>query len=331
MKIPIRLIGPLCAAILSAVPLSVAADYVERPEVREFIADMAARHGFEPAVLETLFAEVQQQEAVLRAITPKPVGVRSWQTYRNNFVNTTRIEEGVQFWQAHSAELERAEAQYGVPAEIIVAIIGVETLYGRRTGSFRVLDALTTLAFDYPRRADYFRSELEQLLLYARESNRPPGDLYGSYAGAIGIPQFMPGSIRRFAVDFDGDGQRDLSGSVADAVGSVASFLVMHGWRPGEAIATPAYLTDQRATELIDGGVLPDRPAGALRAAGVHFDANIPDDAEAVLIELDSVDAPSKYLVGLQNFYVITRYNRSSFYATAVWELAEAIRNARSL
>ena len=237
----------------------------------------------------------------------------------------------MEFWHAHRRTLERAQATFGVPAEIIVAIIGIETQYGRTMGSYRVLDALTTLAFDYPRRADYFRSELEELLLYARESDRSPLLFVGSFAGAIGIPQFMPGSIRRFAVDFDRDGQRDLRDSSADAIGSVASFLQQHGWVPGEAIAAPATVEGESFRELTDGGVQPNHLAATLRAAGVRFDERIAPKTSTVLIELDSTDAASEYLVGLQNFYVITRYNRSSFYATAVWALAQEIKAAAAL
>lgn len=319
----------LCSAIASAAPaVDAAGSYLDRVEVQAFIADMSERHGFDTDALREIFAQATQQEAVLRAITPKPAGKRSWQSYRANFVSPRRIEQGVAFWRAHRATLERAELQFGVPAEIIVAILGVETHYGRTMGSFRVVDALATLAFDYPRRADYFRGELEQVLLLARESQWSPLELTGSFAGAIGIPQFMPGSIRRYAVDFDNDGRRDLRDSPADAIGSVASFLVEHGWAPGAPIATPATIENDEAIALIDGSVLPAHPVATLRLAGARFDPDIPAKLPAVLIELDSTDAPSEYLVGLQNFYVITRYNRSSFYATAVWALAEELKRA---
>lgn len=317
-----------CATAAAAPAIGAPGSYLERTEVQAFIAEMSKRHGFDADALRDIFAQTTQQESVLRAITPKPVGKRSWQSYRANFVSSRRIEQGVAFWHAHRAALERAEQQFGVPAEIIVAILGVETHYGRAMGSFRVVEALATLAFDYPRRADYFRSELEEVLLLARESQWPPLELTGSFAGAIGIPQFMPGSIRRYAVDFDGDGRRDLRDSAADAIGSVASFLKLHGWVPGEPIAARATLEDDKAKALIDGGVKPDHPVATLRLAGARFDPDLPASAPAVLIELDSTDAPPEYLVGLQNYYVITRYNRSSFYATAVWELAQALKRA---
>jgi membrane-bound lytic murein transglycosylase B len=222
----------------------------------------------------------------------------------------------------------RAADTYGVPPEIVVAIIGVETQYGVNTGSYRVLDALATLAFDYPRRAAYFRSELEQFLLFARESQTDAASFRGSYAGAIGIPQFMPGSIRRFAVDFDGDGRRDLRGSPADAIGSVANFLRVHGWAAGAPIAGPARVPGLRARILIDGGVDPLFRADELRELKVEFADAIDDETPSVLIELASPDAPPEYLVGFWNFYVLTRYNRSSFYAAAVLELAQNVKAA---
>ncbi len=313
----------LCAAPDATPP---DADYATRADVRAFIADMSARHGFAAEALEQLFAQVRRQESVLRAIAPVPRGVRSWENYRDNFVSPARVERGALFLEEHRALLERAEAQFGVPAEIIVAIIGVETLYGRNMGGYRVVDALTTLAFDYPRRGDYFREELEQLLLYARESDRAPDSYLGSYAGAIGIPQFMPGSIRRYAVDFDGNGRRELRASVADAIGSVGQFLQTHGWRAGEAIAVAVRPEGESFRDLVDGGVLPNRTVAQVRAAGVSVDPSIDDATPAVVIELDSPDR-AEYLVGLQNFFVLSRYIRSRFYAAAVWSLAQAIRN----
>jgi membrane-bound lytic murein transglycosylase B len=265
---------------------------------------------------------------VLTLMTPAPPGQRSWQTYRANFLSARRVETGAAFWRQNAKALERAASAYGVPPEIIVAIIGVETEYGRNTGSFRVLDALATLAFDYPRRAEYFRSELEQFLLLAREARADAGSFRGSYAGAIGIPQFMPGSIRRYAVDFDGNGRIDLRGSPADAIGSVANFLAQHGWLPGAPIAMPAEVTGDRYQLAADGGVDPERTAAELREADVAFDESVGDETPSVLIELDSPDAPSEFLVGFQNFYVLTRYNRSSFYAAAVRELAAEIKAA---
>jgi len=234
-----RSIGALAAALCTA---SAAAQpgFVNRPEVQSFIAEMAARHGFVARELEQLFGRARSDPDVIRLITPKPRGERSWQAYRANFLNERRIRAGEDFWSRNATTLAQAEARFGVPPDVIVAIIGIETEFGRNTGTFRVVDALATLAFDYPTRADYFRSQLEEFLLFVREDGRDVLGIQGSYAGAMGIPQFMPGSYRRFAVDFDDDGRRDLLASEADAIGSVANFLKEHGWARGEPIAFPA-------------------------------------------------------------------------------------------
>jgi len=302
--------------------------YAARPEVQVFIAEMVERHAFPQRGLERLFANARYQDSIVTAITPLPRGTRSWQTYRANFVSPRRVELGALFWRENAATLERAARTFGVPPEIVVAIIGVETEYGRNTGSFRVLDALATLAFDYPRRAEYFRSELEQYLLYVRESRLDATTLKGSYAGAIGIPQFMPGSIRRFGVDFDGDGRRDLRGSRTDAIGSVANFLAAHGWVADAPIALPARVEGEAYRAFVDGEVVPIHRADVLRAAGVEIAGAVEPETPCVLIELESPDAAPVHLVGLQNFYALTRYNRSSFYAAAVNDLASEIKTA---
>lgn len=300
--------------------------YAARPEVQNFIAEMNRKHGFETAVLQSAFEQARFKESIIKAITPLPPGQRSWRTYRDNFLIPRRIEGGLQFKRDHAAALEKAEAEYGVPRDIIVAIIGIETEYGRNMGGHRVLDALATLAFDYPRRAEYFGTELEEFFLLAREANLDVTQIKGSYAGAIGFPQFMPSSIRRHAVDFDGDGRRDLRSSPTDAIGSVGNFLNKHGWVAGAPIAIPATVEGGEFRPLIDGGVATNRRADELRAGKVRFDAAIADDTPVVLIELESPDAPAEYRVGFHNFYVLTRYNRSSFYANAVLELAQALK-----
>jgi membrane-bound lytic murein transglycosylase B len=320
--IPVALLLSCCAATAGA------QGFADRPEVRAFIAEMVERHAFPQRALERLFADARYQDSILTAITPLPSGTRSWQNYRANFVNARRIDAGVQFWRVNAGTLERAARTFGVPPEIVIAIIGVETEYGRNTGSFRVLDALATLAFDYPRRADYFRAELEQYLLYTRESRLDATALRGSYAGAIGIPQFMPGSIRRYGVDFDGDGRRDLRGSAADAIGSVANFLLAHGWVAGALVALPARVEGEAYRAFADGEVVPIYRADVLREAGVDFSATVEAETPCALIELESPDEPPVHIVGLQNFYALTRYNRSSFYAAAVNELAEELKVA---
>ena len=306
--------------------------FSERPEVRAFVAEMQAQHEFDAVELMRQFGRVHSNATVLRAIRPAavPEQQRSWQRYRERFVNARRIEHGLRFWQENGAELLRAETLYGVPAEVIAAIIGVETEYGRNTGKFRVLEALSTLAFDYPPRADFFRRELEQFLLLARENGAEPFAVLGSYAGAIGIPQFMPSSQRRYAVDFDGDTQVDLARSTSDAIGSVASFLKAHGWQEKGPVAVPA-IVGEDPSELIALGIKPAKPLAEVMQSGVRLvgDAPVPAEQAAALIDLVAPDQPTEYWVGFDNFYVITRYNRSSFYAMAVWQLAEALREAR--
>ncbi len=292
--------------------------FVERPEVQAFIGEVVERHGFVEGELKKVFSRVQRVEPALQSIVP--VERPSWDDYRAQFVNEKRVNGGRAFWKANRTVLKRAAQRYGVPAQYIVAIIGVETNYGRNMGRYRVVDALATLAFDYPPRASYFRNELEQYLLLTRESRLDVFALQGSYAGAIGIPQFMPGSVRRYAVDFDGDGAIDLRRSSADAIGSVANFLRSHGWKTGEAVLLRAKLAPDAAL-FTDGSLRPRTRLGDIAAAGIALEpAPSSEDALGALIALEG-----DYRVGLQNFYVITRYNRSALYATAVADLADAL------
>src|SRR5258706_310883 len=258
---------------------------------------------------------------------------RSWQRYRGRFVNETRIAEGAEFARRPARALARAAEEHGVPEEIIVAIIGIETIYGRQMGVWRVIDALSTLAFDYPPRAEFFRSELEQFLLYSRETGIDVFSVRGSYAGAIGIPQFMPGSYRRFAVDFDGDGIANLRQSPVDAIGSVANFLAKHGWRRGERIELPARVVGGNAGDshrkLLEAGAEPKTPLGELKNFGVETRTDLALDTPAALIERENSEAPAEYRIGLRNFYVLTRYNRSVQYASAAVDLAQETRKRR--
>ncbi|MFN0301733.1 MAG: lytic murein transglycosylase B [Burkholderiales bacterium] len=300
--------------------------FIDRPDVVQFANEIATAHRFDvPNVLQTL-RQARHQPAIIRAMEPVRTGQRSWQSYRSRTVTRSRIEDGARFWVDHQAALARAEDRFGIPAEIIVAIIGVETHYGRNTGTWRVLDALATLAFDYPRRSAYFRSELEQLFLYARETGTEIATLRGSFAGAVGIPQFMPGSFMRYAIDFDGDGRRDVLNNVADAIGSVGNFLSRHGWLANEPIAFPATVSgDAHALPLL-AGIEPAFRIGELDQYGITLAASPDEDALCALIEFDTPDAPSEFWVGLNNFYVITRYNQSSFYALSVHTLAQSIK-----
>jgi membrane-bound lytic murein transglycosylase B len=301
--------------------------YSKKPEVRAFVRELVRRHGFVEKELLSLFSRVRRADPVLQAISTPAEKSRPWTEYRDMLVNERRIAGGVAFWKANRAALERAEKEYGVPAEYVVAIIGVETLYGRNVGRWRVIDALSTLAFDYPPRADFFRDELVHYLLLARDEGINVFSMRGSYAGAFGIPQFMPGSARRYAVDFDGNGSIDLHRSATDAVGSVANFLKRHGWQPGAEVLLEARLRGDAYRDYV-GGLEPKHTLAELARAGVDIgelsERLAPE--RAALIELESAGQPSEYRVGLQNFYVLTRYNRSAFYASAVAELAREIK-----
>lgn len=297
-------------------------------EVAVFVDEMAGRHGFARETLERVFDAAQFQPDIIEAMS-RPATARPWHQFHPAFLNPRRIAGGVEFWSRHAATLARAHREFGVPEEIVVAIIGVETDYGARAGRHRVLDALATLAFGYPRRAAFFREELEQYLLLDREQGGILLDARGSYAGAMGIPQFMPGSYRRHAVDFDGDGRVDLIGNVADAIGSVAHYLFQHGWEAGEAVAVPALVNGERYRDVLYAGRKPSHTLDEMRRYGVVARAALPRDRAATVVELDT-GAGFEYWLGLNNFYVITRYNRSVHYAMAVWRLAEAIRAARA-
>jgi membrane-bound lytic murein transglycosylase B len=299
--------------------------FADDPAVIEFAHDLEKRHAFNPTELLDYFSQIKPNNRVLELIKPPASPTqRSWERYRPRFLNERRINGGIRFWQEHRETLARAEQTYGVPAELIVAIIGVETEYGANTGGFRVLEALATLAFNYPRRAEFFRTELEQFLLLARENGQSPLYIKGSFAGAIGIPQFMPGSQRRYAVDFDGDQRVDLSNSFSDAIGSVGRFLEQHGWQAGKAVAIPVKISGSPDATLLEAGVRPSLKAADLAEKGVA--TNIDPESMVALIDLVSPNRETEYWLGYENFYVITRYNRSSFYAMSVFQLAEEIR-----
>jgi len=299
-----------------------------RPEIQAFIGEMAERHGFLQAELENILRTAQFQPGIINAIS-QPATSKPWHEYRLLFVNPRRIAGGVAFWNNHAETLERARREFGIPEEIIAAVIGVETFYGTQTGRHRVLDALTTLAFDYPKRAEFFRGELEQYLLLQREQNTDVLAARGSYAGAIGIPQFMPSSYRRYAVDFDNDGKIDLSGSTADAIGSVANYLKSYGWETEQAVAVPALVNSENYREALFTGNWPTYTVSDVRTLGIVPRVSIPGNPHATLIELEN-QGGNEYWLGFNNFYVITRYNRSVNYAMSVLELAAEIRAARN-
>ncbi|MDX1443748.1 MAG: lytic murein transglycosylase B [Gammaproteobacteria bacterium] len=320
----------LLAATLLATSLSAAPeetrDYRDHPEFAAFAEKMQAEHGYTAAELDVLFTNVTRQQKILDAIS-SPAEGKDWHEYRPIFITDARIEAGRKFWNEHEALLARAEREFGVDREIIVAIIGVETYYGRITGSWRVIDALSTLGFDYPPRMNFFRSELEEFLLLVREEDIDTSTVSGSYAGAMGGGQFIPSSYRMYAVDFDKDGKRDLWNSWPDVIGSVANYLSRHRWHDNEPVAVPAAAGDDAQGLPREQGMT-ITTAAELRNKGLVFSRDISGDTEVRLVALQLEDE-LVYWLGLHNFGVINRYNRSPLYAMAVMELATAIERAR--
>ncbi|MCE2679503.1 MAG: lytic murein transglycosylase B [Burkholderiales bacterium] len=318
--------------------------YQNREEVRVFAKEIAERNGLdETRVLKSL-EQAKYQPAVAKAIVPPSrTSVRNWEKYRDRYVEPVRIKGGLQFWEANEAILQKTSERSGVPEEIIVAIIGVETIFGKHTGSFRTVDALSTLAFDFPpaprNRSDFFRSELEALFLLSRETGMDPLEIKGSFAGAVGLGQFMPSSWRRFAVDGNLDGTIDLFHSVDDAVASVGNFLKIHGWKKGDfwfvrAAVSDSESTRQNVAEIVDEGILPRFTNEQLKQRGIvslpsEFNESIKPEELLCLVDLPIGTETVDYRVGGKNFYAVTRYNRSNFYAMSVMELAIALRNAR--
>lgn len=296
----------------------------DKQQLSEFIDEMVTRHDFEYGELESLFRQANLSQPVIEAIS-RPAEALPWYRYRALFVVEDRIVQGVEFWHAHSAALAKAERRFGVPAEIIVAIIGVETRYGRNTGDHRVLDALATLAFNFPSRAAFFRGELEQYLLLTREQGLDPLRLTGSYAGAMGIPQFIASSYRHYAIDFDGDGFADIWRNPADAIGSIGNYFLQHDWRAGGPVALPARVTGEAYRRHVSSNPEPGLEYRELQASGVEAEIALPSEARVALLEFAGERGAELWLA-LHNFYVITRYNHSANYALAVYQLAQEIR-----
>lgn len=301
------------------------AQAVALPGIPAFIDEMVAKHHFNREELQQAFSRAEYRADVIESIT-KPAILNPWVEYRPNFINPQRIDGGVQFWQKYSAALKRAEMQYGVPQEIILGVIGVETLYGRNPGRYRALDALTTLAFDYPRRAGFFRDELEQYLLLAREQGFDLLSIQASYAGALGIPQFMPSSYRRYAVDYNGNGKIDIMNEPEDAIGSVANYLKQFGWHGGEPVALLSKVEDEKRLGVVGDA----RPYIAWRIVGVNPVQKPEGDLPPAWLLDFTVESGKEYWLVFGNFNVIMRYNNSNFYAMTVYQLAEAVRNARN-
>lgn len=314
-----------------------AGTYATRQDVRDFAAQLAERRQLPVEWVQAQLAQARPQPAAQRLMMPPPAGTaKNWAAYRDRFVEPQRIAAGMRFWQEQADWLERAQTEYGVPAHIVVGIVGVETFYGRVTGNFRVLDALATLAFDFPSgrsdRSALFRSELEEFLVRCQREGVDPAVPKGSFAGAMGLPQFMPSSLSKWAVDFDGDGRIDLDNSGADVVGSVAHYLLAHGWQrdmpPFYAVAPPVD-TSNRAT-LLQPDILPSFSAEQMVALGAGLDEEGRAHAGPLaLVELQNGNAAPSFVAGTQNFYAITRYNQSSYYAMAVIALGEAVKARR--
>ena len=303
------------------------ADYTQRADVQAYVAELVAEHGFAAEELEDLLSRAQRKQSILDAIARPAERTLKWHEYRDIFLKEPRIEQGLAFWAEHEQVLLEAERRFGVPPEYVVAILGVETRYGRITGGFRVLDALVTLGFDYPPRSDFFRRELTQFLLLAREEGRNPLELTGSYAGAMGYGQFIPSSYRAYAVDFDGDGLRDIWNNPRDAVGSIANYFSVHGWRPDGTVVVQVDVAGEAASELANRTLDLTHTVAELGALGVNVDG-LPADAPAALFRMEN-ETGAEYWLGLNNFYVITRYNRSRLYALAVHQLGQTIKSRR--
>lgn len=313
-----------CTLVLQAVAWPAAALDASREDVRQFMQEMLRKHGFDEAWLDGVIGTAESQPKIIELMSRPAEQVMTWHEYRAHFLTSERIAAGVAFWSEHRERLAEVERATGVSQHAIVGILGVETFFGRITGRFRVIDALATLAFDYPPRSKYFRDELEQFLLLARENQIDTATVLGSYAGAMGRSQFMPRSYRAYAIDGDGDERSDLWGSWDDVIASVANYLAKHGWRAGEPVAAPASLWFPRADALVAGGLAPDTTVKALRDRGLSFETSLDGKAPAFFISLAGDGGP-EYRAGFHNCGVITRYNRSVMYALAVHDLGSRI------
>jgi len=318
--------APLLALALAFAATPAAALDLAREDVRSFASEMEKKHGFDAAWLGAILSDAASQPRIIELMTKPAEAVMPWYAYRDHFMTAERINAGVAFWSEHRAEIARVANETGVAAHVIVGILGAETFFGRITGKYRVVDALSTLAFDYPPRSSYFRAELEQFLLLAREEDIDTKVVQGSYAGAMGNAQFMPRSYRSWAVDGDGDGKRDLWGSWPDVIASVANYLADHGWRAGEPVVVPANLWFPKADALVAGKLAPDSTVKALRDRGLAFETTQGGTAPALFIKVDGDGGP-ELRAGFHNFGVITRYNRSVLYALAVNDLGRRIES----
>ncbi|GAW87113.1 membrane-bound lytic murein transglycosylase B [Bathymodiolus platifrons methanotrophic gill symbiont] len=318
-----RLLATLILISLFISPFA-QAEIKDQVAVDKFINKMVEQHEFDHAELVTLFQSVEVKPKIIAAMT-RPAEGMPWYKYRKIFIRDSRIQGGVKFWQDNLISLTTMQKIYGLPEEIIIAIIGVETLYGKRTGGHRVIDALATLGFEYPKRSAFFLSELEQFLLLCREEQMNPLEPVGSYAGAMGMPQFMPSSYRNFAADYEGDVKRDIWNNPSDAIASVANYFVKHHWQPGKDIAFPVKAKGEQYKQALSKGLKPDMNAAQLKALRIQLPEQIADDEPLKLLSFEQQKGQDLW-VGLENFYVITRYNHSALYALAVLQLSQAIK-----
>lgn len=325
-RVVVLFIASMAIGLLPLKGVAGSTTYETHPQALELIDEVVEKHGFNRDELVALFAQTEYKNSIVE-LMDKPAEAKPWKDYRPIFVTTLRANGGKAFMAEHRETLERAEAQFGVPAEIIVAIIGVETRYGVQAGRTRVMDALATLAFDYPRRSAFFRKELIAFLQLTRQEQMNPLELRGSYAGAMGYGQFMPSSFLEYAIDFDGDGHKDIWHNPVDAIGSVANYFARHGWKKGEPVVSPAHFNgDGESLNWVKGrqGLEPSYTVADLAAAGLTVKDELAGDLPAVPIRF--VGARGKeYWVGLHNFYVITRYNHSALYAMSVYQLSQKI------
>ena len=297
---------------------------LDRPDVDAFIKTMVAEHDYDRRTLRDILGDAEMQSSIIDLISKPAEKTLTWAEYRPIFLTRERVRVGTTFWQENRETLENISSTSGVPIEMLVGIIGVETYFGRITGGHRVLDALTTLAFYYPPRAGFFRGELEQFLLLVREEDIQAGDPFGSYAGAMGRPQFMPSSYRAYAIDSTGDGKRDIWSNWADVAGSIANYFNAHGWKSGQEIATRATLGDRWDGALPENSLKPQETITSLSKMGVMFSTELPNDSAGQLLSLEGADG-DEYWIGFHNFFVITRYNHSVMYALAVHQLGQEI------
>jgi len=299
---------------------------IQKSNIQAFIENMVIKYDFDKEELSNILLNSTSQEKILNAISRPAEKTLTWNEYRNIFLKKERINAGARFWQEHQITLDKISKQTGVNIEILVGIIGVETYFGRITGGYRVIDALTTLAFDYPKRSRFFTKELEEFLLLTKEENMNPFDATGSYAGAMGSPQFMPSSYRAYAVDTDGDGKRDIWNNWSDVIGSIANYFIVHGWQEGNEVIVPAFESDAITKEriTIKNGLKATETIMSLKSKGISFDTNMKQDHPAELLHLEQKNS-NDYWVAMHNFFVITKYNHSIMYGLAVHQLGQEI------